>query len=74
MSRRLSSVWLGLGLLAIIWLSTLFMQVPLHNLLAQGFDPSVHHKLVTSNWLRTIAWSARGLVILWMVKRVLSTA
>ena len=64
-------VWLGMGLLAAIWLSTFFVQVPQHDLLAQGFDPIIHHKLVASNWLRTIAWSARGLVILWMLKRLI---
>ncbi|PON18552.1 hypothetical protein C2W62_07385 [Candidatus Entotheonella serta] len=65
-------VWLGIGLLAIAWLSTFFVQVPLHNVLTQGFDPVAHHKLVTSHWLRTIAWSARGLVVLWMMQRTLS--
>ncbi|ETW99929.1 MAG: hypothetical protein ETSY1_13155 [Candidatus Entotheonella factor] len=65
-------VWLGIGLLAIVWLSTMFVQVPLHNLLTQGFDAAAHDKLVSTNWLRTLAWSARGLVVLWMVQRVLS--
>ena len=64
-------VWLGMGCLATIWLSTFFVQVPQHDLLAQGFDPLIHPKLVTSNWLRTIAWSARGPVVLWMVTRLI---
>ena len=64
-------VWLGLGLLAIVWLSTVFVQVPQHERLTQGFDALTHHQLVTSNWLRTLAWSVRGLVVLWMVKRLL---
>ncbi len=65
-------VWLGMGLLAVTWLSTFCVQVPLHQLLTQGFDAAAHHMLVTSNWLRTIAWSARGLAVLWMVQRALS--
>ena len=64
-------VWLGVGLLAVIWLSTFFVQVPYHSQLEQGFDPAIHHKLVTSNWLRTLAWSARGLIVLWIVQRLI---
>lgn len=64
-------VWLGMGLLGIIWLSTVFVQVPHHERLTQGFDPIIHHKLVTSNWLRTLAWSARGLVVVWMMKQLI---
>jgi hypothetical protein len=63
------STWqpsIGLALLALIWLSTVLVQVPCHNLLCQGFDPYVHQRLVGTNWLRTIAWSARGLLVLWM--------
>ena len=54
----------GLCLLAVIWLSTMFIQVPLHTALSEGFDASVHRRLVTSNWIRTIAWSLR-LLLLW---------
>ncbi len=65
-------VWAGMGLLAMTWLSTFLVQVPLHNQLTQGFDGLIHHKLVTSNWLRTIAWSGRGFIVLWMVKQVVT--
>lgn len=51
---------LGLGLLAIVWVSTFAVQVPLHSRLARGFDPKAHRRLVNSNWLRTAAWSLRA--------------
>ena len=57
-------VWAGLILVAGIWLSTAFLQSPRHTTLGRGFDPSVHRFLVTSNWLRTVLWSLRGLVVL----------
>lgn len=57
---------IGLSLLGIIWLSTTLVQVPCHNLLSQGFDPVVHQRLVRTNWMRTVAWSARGLLVLWI--------
>lgn len=54
--------WLGVGLLAVIWLSTLIAQVPLHAILSKGFDPTVWRRLVRSNWIRTAGWSARGVL------------
>ena len=59
-------VWLGVALLAVVWLSTALVQVPCHNLLSKGFDVAVHERLVATNWVRTIAWSSRGLLVLWM--------
>lgn len=60
-------VWLGAGLLAIVWLSTAFLQVPQHNILSVGFDPAAYRTLVATNWLRTVAWSLRGLLALSMI-------
>ncbi len=54
------SALIGAVLLAVIWFSTWFLQVPQHTILASGFDPEAHHFLVVSNWLRTFAWSGRG--------------
>jgi len=61
-----SLVLVGLGLLGVIWISTALLQVPQHLILAQGFHPAAHHFLVTSNWIRTVAWSARSLLVLQM--------
>jgi hypothetical protein len=57
-------VWTGITLLGIIWLSTFLMQVPQHRKLEKGFDSQAHHRLVSTNWIRTLAWSARSLVVL----------
>jgi len=56
----------GLALLAIVWLSTAFLQVPCHELLSKAFEPSVHERLVVTNWIRTAAWSLRALLVIWM--------
>lgn len=61
------SVWCGLALLSVNWLSTACIQVPCHESLSQVFEPVVHQRLVASNWLRTAAWSLRGGLVLWMV-------
>ena len=56
------STWLpvvGLLLVILIWLSTAFLQVPMHNILSNGFDAEAHRRLVQTNWIRTICWSLR---------------
>ena len=47
----------------IIWLSTFFIQVPCHQRLLT--DPSVEviHRLIASNWIRTILWTIKTLTI-----------
>jgi len=60
--------WVGLALLSIIWVSTSVMQVPLHAKLAIRFDNAVWRRLLASNWLRTFAWSDRGIVALLLLK------
>ncbi len=56
--------WIGLGLLAFIWVSTFSVQVPLHVKLTKGFDRVVWQRLVATNWLRTGAWTVRGIIAL----------
>ena len=50
----------GVALLGLIWVSTALVQVPAHDRLARGWDPVAHRRLVRSNWVRTWAWSLRG--------------
>ena len=67
-----SRSWLGASalLLAIIWISTQAIQVRCHAELCQRWESAIHARLVTSNWIRTIAWSLRGsLVVLYIFKR-----
>ena len=54
----------GALLVAIIWASTAFVQVPCHRRLSAGFDPPTARRLVATTWLRTLAWTVRaGLAI-----------
>lgn len=54
--------WIGWVLLVLIWLSTAFLQVPLHRRLAEGYDLLAVRRLVRTNWLRTSAWTLRGFI------------
>ncbi len=56
---------LAFVLLLIVWLSTAFLQVPIHQELLKGHDRSKVNRLVRTNWIRTIGWTLRaGLVVL----------
>jgi hypothetical protein len=69
-----SAAWTGLALLALVWASTFFLQVPQHSRLEAGFDAAAHRRLVQSNWIRTVAWTLRGLLVLANLPRLLAAA
>jgi hypothetical protein len=48
-------------LLLIIWLSTFFIQIPLHNKLCFAYNLENCRKLKNTNWIRTIAWTLKGI-------------
>lgn len=66
-------VWAGLALVGVVWLSTALVQVPLHTTLSSGFDGDVHARLVATNWMRTVAWTLRAGLALWMTGLLVST-
>ena len=63
----------GIILLGIIWISTLFLQIPYHNKLSSKFDENVLMILVNTNWIRTICWSLRGIILLIMLDTLMKT-
>ncbi len=60
---NLTPVLIGGALLAITWVTTAVVHVPLHNRLEAGYDRSVVGRLVRRNWLRTGLWTARGALV-----------
>ncbi len=60
------AILLGLGLIGVAWLTTVFASVPMHDQLSMGFVEDAHQKLVATNWIRTLAWSGRGVLLFWM--------
>ncbi len=62
----------GLGLVLLAWAVTFAISVPLHNILGQGWDAVAHERLVVTNWLRTVAWSARGVLVAWVAWRMMA--
>lgn len=64
--------WVGLGLVGVAWVSTAFIQLPLHTRLSNGFDASAYQQLVHTNWLRTLTWSLRSSLVLWSLNHLLN--
>ncbi len=64
--------WLGLILVGVIWASTALASIPAHNALSGGWDAASHAKLVSTNWIRTLAWIARGALVVWTLARSMS--
>lgn len=62
------AVWLGLGLVALVWLSTFLVQVPCHERLSRGFDEAAWRRLVRTNWMRTGAWTVRAGLVVWLLR------
>lgn len=51
------------GLLAVVWGTTGAIFVPLHRRLAQGYDAGAIQALVRRNWIRTLAWTLRAVLL-----------
>ncbi len=64
-------VIVGILLLSVIWLSTLIFQIPYHNKLSSNFDDNLIKMLIKTNWIRTICWSLRGILVLIMLNKLI---
>ena len=60
--------WAGAAAEAVAIGTTVFVSAPLHLRLNERFDPATLDRLVATNWIRTVAWTARaGLAIAMLV-------
>ncbi len=59
-------------LLALCWVSTAIWFAPLHGRLQQaGHDSTLINQLLTTNWIRTILWTTRGALALYITASVI---
>lgn len=49
----------------LIFAATAFISVPLHNKLALGKDERIINQLVVTNWIRTLLWSLKLIILIW---------
>ncbi|QNL21366.1 hypothetical protein HZR84_05240 [Hyphobacterium sp. CCMP332] len=66
-AHELPYFWLNLILLTGIWLSTFFLQVPLHTKLSRIKTEPEIRKLVKTNWIRTVLWTLRFILLFWVL-------
>ena len=64
-------LFLNLALLILIWLSTWFFSVPAHNKLINRKDQKIIDRLVQTNWPRTILWTVRSFILLYLLTQLL---
>lgn len=53
--------------LIFIWLSTFLFQLHQHHRLAVRFSQKILDLLISSNWIRTIFWTLKGIIMVLMV-------
>ena len=58
---------INLIIVTLIWFSTFFIQVPLHQKLSKGKKNSLIDKLVLTNWFRTVLWTLRSILIIFFL-------
>ena len=58
-----SAQWAALVLTAGTWLSTAMIQAPCHRRLMQGYDQAQCRSLTQGNWIRTVLWSAKAVLV-----------
>tara|TARA_Y100000991_G_C21920564_1_gene326319 strand:- start:532 stop:885 length:354 start_codon:yes stop_codon:yes gene_type:complete len=54
----------NLIIVVLIWLSTFLIQVPLHNALSKEKNTKKLSKLICTNWIRTILWTGRSVLMI----------
>jgi hypothetical protein len=66
--KKLSMIVIFLLILS-VWLTTALVSVPFHNTLLNGKDLDAISKLVTTNWIRTLAWTLKLILMsIWQIE------
>ena len=63
--------WVGAGVEAVAIGTTAFVSAPLHERLNAHFNTATLDRLIATNWIRTIAWTARAAVAIAILVAVL---
>lgn len=58
---------INLIFLIFVWLSTFLFQIHQHHKLAVRFSEKLLNRLISTNWIRTIFWSLKGLIMILML-------
>jgi hypothetical protein len=61
-----SDVFHAALLIVVIWIVTFASIVPLHSKLARGYSEATVRTVIRVNWIRTVCWSLRSPILLWI--------
>ncbi|MTI87652.1 MAG: hypothetical protein FH748_06760 [Balneolaceae bacterium] len=62
---------IGFYLVLLIWISTALLSVPLHSKLRKEKKSSLINRLVYTNWVRTLLWTAKSAINFWVLLTIL---
>jgi hypothetical protein len=62
---------INFALVVLIWLATVSYSVPIHQTLKEKWDEKLYTKLLATNWTRTIAWTLRSLILIYLSYKLL---
>lgn len=60
--------WAGAAAVGVALVTTAFVSAPLHGRLSSGLDQEMVARLVSTNWIRTAAWTAHAGIALTMLE------
>lgn len=66
-SKHLIINHLQLALVVLVWINTFFFAIPIHQSLESGIDLAKINALVQVNWYRTIAWTLRLFLLIYLM-------
>lgn len=70
-NKMLYPLLINFVLVVFIWLATVSYSVPTHQNLKEGWDEKLYYKLISSNWARTIAWSLKSIILVYLSYQLL---
>lgn len=65
-------LWIAFVCQMISWLSSAFIQIPIQLQLDHGKDEALLNKLITTDWIRIIAWMIYISIVIQMMLRIQS--
>lgn len=61
--------WSAILLLLMIWMVTAVYSMPAHRQLSAGFSEETLQGLIRTNWIRTVAWTARSGLVMFLASQ-----
>jgi hypothetical protein len=56
----------GMVLVAVIWVVTFVWYIPIYSRLQKGYDKAIIRRLMAWHWVRTLCWTARAGILVWI--------